>query len=246
MRKYLVFITTVLFMIISLPHAIHAQQYKLKQGSNLMGLKTESTIYVKGMRKRTEGGMIMGMGANLATIEQCDLQRYIKLNDKKKLYFIEPFAKGNEEVIDEDNSKNSIPPKQTNVPNQKGGVINMWYNITDTGERKKMYGLTARHVWTFQKIKPSEDACSMKDSIIIKTDGWYIDLPQFNCPLHYRPMKRPNEKVQPECMDRFITHRRGKGRLGFPSQKQQLLSWAVAILLKRKLLWKQLTSLPPN
>jgi hypothetical protein len=121
-------------------------------------------------------------------------------------------------VIEEDNGKEVNPPKITKTPGQKGGVINMWYNITDTGERKKMYDITARHVWTFQKIKPSPDACAMKDSITIKTDGWYIDLPQFNCPVRYRPtrMSRPNEKVQPDCMDRFVTHRRGKGRLGFP------------------------------
>ena len=218
MRKFLISIIAILIIIIYLPNSARAQHYKLKQVSNMMGMKSESTIYVKGMRKRTEGGGMMGMGANLVTIEQCDLQRTIKLNDKKKLYFIEPFAQGNEEVIDEENGKDAVPSKQTNVTNQKGGVINMWSNITDTAERKKMFGMTARHVWTSQKIKPSPDACSMKDSMMMKTDGWYIDLPQFNCPVHYRParMTRPNEKVQPDCKDRFITHRRGKGKLGFP------------------------------
>ena len=103
-------------------------------------------------------------------------------------------------------------------PKKTGGVITMWYSIVDTGERKKMYGLTARHIWTTQKMKPSADACTMKDSMIIKTDGWYIDLPQFNCPVHYTPTttKRPSVKNQPECMDRFVSRRSGKGKLGFP------------------------------
>ena len=95
----------------------------------------------------------------------------------------------------------------------------MWYNITDTGERKKIYGFNARHVWTSQKMKPSPDACTMKDSILIKTDGWYIDLPLFNCPVRYRPVKTamaPNERPQPDCKDRFVTRRSGKGKLGFP------------------------------
>ncbi len=216
MRKFLISIISILILIIYLPETGHAQHYKLRQASSMMGMKSESTIYVKGMRKRTEGGGMMGMGSNIVTIEQCDLQRTVKLNDKKKLYFIIPFATGNEEVIDEDNRKEAIAPKQNNVANQKGGVINMWYSITDTGERKKMYGITARHIWTSQKIKPSPDACSMKDSILMKTDGWYIDLPQFNCPEHYRPATGPNEKVKPDCRDRFITHRRGRGKLGFP------------------------------
>jgi hypothetical protein len=81
-----------------------------------------------------------------------------------------------------------------------------------------MNGFTARHVWTSQKIKPSPEACTMKDSIIIKTDGWYIDLPKFNCPIRYTSsgMQQPNEKTMPDCKDKYVTHRSGKGKLGFP------------------------------
>lgn len=203
-------------------HVLAQQQYKLRQANTMTSIKTESTIYVKGMRKRTEPGSMMGMPAQPVTIEQCDLQRTIKINDKKKLYFIEPFSKETEEVIDEDVKtappvKNKPVTTQTNP--QTGGTIYMWYNITDTGERKKMNGFIARHVWTSQKIKPSADACSMKDSIIIKTDGWYIDLPQFNCPVHYRPARTampPNQNQKPDCVDKFVTRRSGKGKLGFP------------------------------
>jgi len=189
----------------------------------MSGMKSESTVYVKGMRKRTEGQGMMGMGAKITTIEQCDLQRTIKINDKKKLYFIEPFSKETDEVIDEDvkpvtPAKNKTVPPKDNSTTQKGGVITMWYNITDTGERKKMYGLNARHVWTYQKMKPSPDACTMKDSFIIKTDGWYIDLPQFNCPITYRPARTAQQAdyKKPDCQDKFVTRRSGKGKLGFP------------------------------
>jgi len=182
-----------------------------------MGMKTESTIYVKGMRKRTESGGMMGQ-AVLPVIEQCDLQRTITINDKKKLYFIESFSKQPEEVIDEDAKQPAKSVPVTKSSETKGGTITMFYSIIDTGERKTMYGFKARHIWTNQKIKPSADACSMKDSIIIKTDGWYIDLPQFNCPVRYaatRPVS-PNAPQKPDCQDRFITRRKGNGRLGFP------------------------------
>ncbi len=195
----------------------NAQQYKLKQVNSVAGMKMESTIYVKGMRKRTESAGMMGMGGQ-TLIEQCDLKRTIKLNDKKKVYFIEPFS--NEEVIDDDikTAKTNVPVKQTNT--EKGGTIYMYYNITDTGERKKMYGFNARHVWTTQKMKPSADACTMKDSMIIKTDGWYIDLPEFNCPVQYRPGQASIQPVEkPTCMDKFVTHRSGKGKLGFVLQQ---------------------------
>ncbi|HMK27202.1 MAG TPA: hypothetical protein VK483_14315 [Chitinophagaceae bacterium] len=221
MRKSVFFVAAILIVVLSAGNDAHAQQYKIRQQNSMMSMKTESTVYVKGMRKRTEpGSSAMGMPTQPTTIEQCDLQRTIKINDKKKLYFIEPFSKETEEVIDED-MKPVTPPKDKPVAaksNPKtGGVINMWYNITDTGERKKMNGFTARHVWTSQKIKPSPDACSMKDSIIIKTDGWYIDLPQFNCPVNYRPARSPMAPAEkPDCQDKFVTHRSGKGKLGFP------------------------------
>lgn len=214
----------VLLSLFLLPEQTKAQQYRLKQSSSTMGMKTETTVFVKGMRKRTESGAMMGMPAPPVMIEQCDLQRTVKLNDKKKLYFIIPFDKNNEEVIDED-AKPAKPKPEPPRTTQKGGTIHMWYTITDTGERKKYNGFIARHVWTYQKIKPSADACTMKDSIIMKTDGWYIDLPKFNCPERYAPSQSsmPAEQRKPDCMDRFITHRKGKGKLGFPIEETRTI-----------------------
>jgi len=199
---------------------VAAQEYKIRQTSGMMGMNSESTIYVKVMRKRTEPGAMMGMPAQPVTIEQCDLQRTIKINNKKKLYFIEPFAKEQDEVIDED-VKTVAKSKPAATETKKGGIITNWYTITDTGERKKIHGFTARHVWSYQKMKPSPDACSMKDSFIIKTDGWYIDLPRFNCPVRYRPARTsaPNERQKPDCEDKFVTRRKGKGKLGFPLEE---------------------------
>ena len=215
MRKFILPLISFL-LIIATNNSANAQQYKLRQSTNIMTMKSETTVYVKGMRKRTETAGMMGMSVP-TSIEQCDLQRTIKLNDKKKLFFIEPFAK--EDVIDDDvkpavKTKPAVPTK---TMTEKGGTIHMWYVITDTGERKKMNGFTARHIWTTQKIKPSSDACMMKDSLVIKTDGWYIDLPEFNCPFHYATASlNQKEKYQPECKDKFESHRSGKGKLGFP------------------------------
>ena len=222
MKKYFYWLLILLFPSIS-SLELNAQEYKIRQSTSVMGMKMESTVYVKGMRKRTESGAIMGMSQPI-TIEQCDLQRTIKINDKKKLYYIDSFYKVREEIIDEDEPANKKPAsvvkeKTPKTTPEKGGVITIYYSIRDTGERKKMYGLTARHVWTTQKMKPSADACMMKDSMVVKTDGWYIDLPKFNCPIRYRPQqmqRQPDEKPLPDCQDRFVTRRSGKGKLGFP------------------------------
>jgi hypothetical protein len=174
------------------------------------------------MRKRTETGGIAGMPNNLITIEQCDLQRTITLNDKRKLYYIEPFAK-EELVTDNDKPATKSKPVATsnNAVTQKGGTVTMTYNITDTGERKNMYGFTARHIWTTQKIKPSADAC-MKDSMLMKTDGWYIDLPQFNCPVRYSANNTGGLGVL-DCQDRYVTKMTGKGKLGFPLIEKRIM-----------------------
>ena len=245
MKKYIFYFVAILIVGLTTGKETKAQNYKLRQVNNMMGMKSESTIYVKGMRKRTESGGMMGMPAPPITIEQCDLQRTIKINDKKKLYYIEPFSKEAIEMMNE-NEKPVPVSKVKNVPpvnklpkgkvaTKKGGIIYMYYSITDTGERKKMNGFTARHVWTVQKMKPSADACMMKDSMIIKTDGWYIDLPQFNCPVNIRPdksmMRRPAEKnvmdekqnSGPQCVDSFVNKRSGKGKLGFPLSETRIM-----------------------
>src|SRR5882724_13464373 len=113
MKKLLISIVATLVIIISVQTSVQAQQYKLKQSTAMMGMKMESTVYVKSMRKRTESPGIMGMGETIS-IEQCDLQRTIKLNDTKKLYFIEPFAKDNDEVIEEDAPRTKVVPAKQN------------------------------------------------------------------------------------------------------------------------------------
>ena len=64
------------------------------------GQKSESTVYVKGQRKRTESGGFMGMGGDVADVEQCDLKQNLKISDKKKMYTVEPFDTGSTDAPD--------------------------------------------------------------------------------------------------------------------------------------------------
>lgn len=183
----------------------HAQEYKLRQAQTMQNNKMESTVYVKGKRQRVET-IMPGMGIQMIVIEQCDLRRTIKLNDKKKVYLIEPFD------TPEPQAGNEYKPSKGIV--KKGGVITMWYHLRDTGERRQMFGFTARHIWSEQKIKPSADACSMKDSMERRTDGWYIDLPLYECHREYTRVMQGNQEVI--CGDKFVQHTTGKAKLGFP------------------------------
>src|SRR5688500_15689752 len=112
-RTYFFAIVATLVIIAAWPKKAAAQQYKLRQVTNMMKMKSKTTIYVKGMRKRTEGGGYAGSNNNLYTIEQCDLQRTITINDKKRLYYVEPFSKESENIAYEQEKNQKTKPQAT-------------------------------------------------------------------------------------------------------------------------------------
>lgn len=200
--------------------ASYGQNYKIKQSMQISGQTVSSTVYVKGSRKRTEQGGIMGMGGDVASIEQCDMRRTIQVNDKKKLYTVEPFAtESSETPTPPSKPVKAVPGKVT-----KGGTLTMTTSINDTGERKPMFGLTARHIKTSMSMQPSPDACT-KQTMNMDTDGWYVDLPQFSC-----PMTAPRNPMAAApsssggCQDRIVVKYTGGGKLGFPVQFTQTMN----------------------
>jgi hypothetical protein len=54
-----------------------------------------------------------------------------------------------------------------------GGMLKIWVENTDTGERKDFFGHTARHIITREKRVAGPGACSKPS--VSETDGWYID-----------------------------------------------------------------------
>ena len=189
--------------------SVTAQNYKIKQTVSMEGQKMTNTTYVKGSRKRTESSGMMGMGADVADIEQCDLKQNVKVNDKKKLYTVSPFDTGADPA--------PIRPTgpKTKTPVTKGGTVTYVSNITDTGERKTMFGMTARHIKTSMSVESSPDACS-KSSLKMESDGWYIDLPEFSCPVNMRPsMPQYDAKDNGGCKDKINFRNTGGGKVGF-------------------------------
>ncbi|MGI8470155.1 MAG: hypothetical protein ACR2N3_17070 [Pyrinomonadaceae bacterium] len=217
MKQKIYLLTTSFLILFGLANFAFAD-YKIKQQMTASGQRIESTVYVKGSRQRTQSGGMMGMGADVATIEQCDLKRNVQINDNKKLYFIDPFA-----ASEDDTSGGGAA---TNVSNEKvirGGVVTMTYSINDTGERKQMFGLTARHIKTVMTMQSSPDACS-KDDMRIETDGWYVDLPQFSCPIQVPRNPVGGMGARGGCQDRFVTKQTGSGKLGFPLTETRTMS----------------------
>lgn len=223
MIRHLFSILFVLFVTFLASHDITAQNYKIKQTVTMSGQTTTSTTYVKGPRKRTESSGMMGIGADVATIEQCDLKQSLSVNDNKKKYAVEPFDDGD---APPSTTTKSTPPK-TNTPVTKAGTVTYISNITDTGERKQMFGMTARHIKSSMTMESSPDACS-KQEMKIETDGWYIDLPAFSCPVTIRPSQMPRYETPQRggCRDKFVSRTTGGGKMGFPLSETRTMTFS--------------------
>ncbi len=193
---------------------VFGQNYKIKQTTSVQGQTMASTVFVKGTRKRTESSGMMGMGADVATIEQCDLNRTVQVNDKKKLYYVSENRAAAATV-----TPGSARPVAAKTP--KGGTVTQTTNITDNGERKQMFGLTARHIKTTMTMTSSPDACS-KDDMSMETDGWYVDLPMFSCPVPV-PRNPYSPGAKGGCQDTVVTKFTGGGKIGFPLEMTQTI-----------------------
>jgi hypothetical protein len=183
--------------------AVALADLKVTRKNNSGGYEGQSTVYVKGQRQRTES-------PQMTTIQQCDLHRSVYINDRTKMYYI---------MSDNDASETATAspaqPSTPQGPTRRGAVVNVTENITDTGERKQMFGFTARHIKTRNVTDAPPEACNPGHTES-ESDGWYIDLAAgMSCDTD-RPVPPPSRRVRPDCADQYRVRRAGAGRLGFP------------------------------
>ncbi len=135
---------------------------KIKSKQTASGQTIENTTLIKGKRQRSEM-----MNGQMISITQCDMRREVRVNPAAQTYQVSTFDIATTNVVANQNQK-------TKTPNQTGGVITMLVTNKDTGERKQMFGYTARHIITTMETSSSPDACSLTKSKM-QIDGWYID-----------------------------------------------------------------------
>lgn len=179
-----------------------------------MGPGMETVLYIKGPRMRSEMGGDFGM----TTILQCDLKRTLTIYEKTKSYLVTPTDGSGAAAVASDGDgggANPNPPAAASAP-PRGGVVNITQTLTDTGERKEMFGFTARRIKTSMVKTASPDACDKDQKI--ETDGWYIDFQfAFECPgqvQKHQPV--PVRPQAPGCKDEIRTKTIGTAKLGFP------------------------------
>jgi hypothetical protein len=178
---------------------------KIKSRQTSGGQTYENTSYIKGKRQRSETN-----NGQMIVIQQCDLRRNIQIMPAAKAYMIQPY--------DEPSTTPPTNPGATSHPTAtsvKGGVVTSIVTTKDTGERKQMFGYTARHIITTMEMKSSPDACSTVNTKM-EIDGWYIDAAfALDCDSS-RAYTGYKPKASGGCRDRYETKTIGMAKKGFP------------------------------
>jgi len=176
---------------------------KIKTKQTSSGQSTESTTYIKGKRTRNEmsGGMMI-------TITQCDILRDLTLSPTTKTYTVTKY---------DDGSSTPAAPGQPGVsqPVTKGGTMTVTTTIKDTGERKQMFGFTARHIIQTIETETSPDSCNPTHSKM-EMDMWVIDA-EFSAvcsqPRNYSQYRGGKAGG---CTDKIIPKTIGSAKSGYP------------------------------
>ena len=110
---------------------------------------------------------------NYFSIYQCDLVRAIYADNELKRYEIEnPAEQAKRQPAIE---RARLQQEREAREKPKGGTITVSVSVEDTGERREIFGYTARRIKTTTLLQTSPDACSQA-TVRREIDGWYTDL----------------------------------------------------------------------
>ena len=144
------------------------------------GMSTERTEYFQGDRKRLEyrsatggakradGSMDLHYGPHIASITRCDLEKMYELNLDAREYHGAPYPP--QPFTQEQMKAMGLKPQGDLPPTP---TLLAEITTRDTGERKEMFGHTARHVIRTRKETPLEGSHSQPREAV--EDGWFID-----------------------------------------------------------------------
>ena len=175
---------------------------------------SENTTYLKGLRQRFEF-------PGITMIAQCDLKRRVQMHDGTKRYLVLP-ADASLLVSSATDAAKDVPvaanttrgPGAPTPATPRGGVVTETITLTDTGERKQMFGFEARRIRVAVARQPGEGACETT-ATTVETDGWYADLPEVASCADFPAPTRAAAGPEPDCVDHVVSQQVGDGRLGF-------------------------------
>lgn len=147
--------------------------------SSAGGNQAQTTTYNQPDRKRMEYRNSLGTrhgtepvyGPRLAAIVRCDLGQSFELNLDTQEYTSTPYPP--QPLTPEELKARGLG---TRIQQSATPTIRVEIETTDTGERKEIFGRTARHIITTTTQTPLAGSHSAPQESV--TDGWYIDFDQ--------------------------------------------------------------------
>jgi len=139
------------------------------------GEPLETVTFFKGPRSRQEQSspsMRTVGGMTLTWISQCDARRALLLNPDARTYGYIPIRQPEAPV------SATGPAQRSHVEEESGPDVAVTVDAVDTGERRQMGRLTARHVITTTTIGPGGQSVQPGTRV---QDGWYVDLASLGC-----------------------------------------------------------------
>jgi hypothetical protein len=125
-----------------------------------------------GYRFRPNGRTMFCPAPRTALITRCDVKQTFHLNLEDRQYTTAPLQTfpTREEMLARAAAASGRPV----VASRREPTVLVETETVDTGERKEVFGHTARHVVTTRRVVPLPGAKRGADTTV--TDGWYIDL----------------------------------------------------------------------
>lgn len=224
---------TILLAVVVLSLAATAAQADIKlRIRNTEETRTGETVrYLKGRRQRDEFSVKRpdGTSAAYAVIYQCDLKRQLILDPVKRVFYEHPHF-GLQEFLARAEAQNAQQPQQKSRPVKSDGRVIETFTVVDTGERKEIFGYTARRIKTTLTWEPdSPKDCPRRTPLLKETDGWYVDLLYGSyCSYDISGFDEGELRTPPQskCIDNFFgdgkrkyqleRRQAGTARFGFP------------------------------
>lgn len=154
---------------------------RIKRRVILKGKDYETTLYLKGSRQRTETryeANAPNKDLVVAFVEQCDLKQMIWIDLSNRRFAVQtgfiPAAAVmafNQSQLPADKQR----MQEAEARSRKKGLLTATTTVVDTGERREMFGLTARHIKTTTVWTATPRTCDSA-AMTSETDGWYTDL----------------------------------------------------------------------
>jgi hypothetical protein len=216
---------TIIPISVALASAAYASDLKIVTTTRIQSNGHASTVtrYSKDQRSRTEWRNESGgptkpgepatytYGPPRATIFQCDEHRALDLNLQDHEYTLHE--------LDEQGRPKGVKPIAISTK-ASGGTLTINVETIDTGERKQIFGRTARHIIRREKRVASPGACGRSGET--ESDGWYTDLETRNgcvaTPKAHAGVATVGILVAggSQCMDKIEVHATGTAAMGFP------------------------------